>query len=67
MRPQRGNTNSRQSKSLRQEAPPVGHHLATDTCQTDSDLARIVDVWPTLPDAIKAGILALIKAASGGR
>jgi hypothetical protein len=29
------------------------------------DLARLVDAWPSLPPAIKAGILAMI-AASGG-
>jgi hypothetical protein len=49
---------------LRITAPSVGHHLATDTCQTDLDLARIVDAWPTLPEALKAGILAMVKAAS---
>jgi hypothetical protein len=40
--------------------------LATDTCQADPDLARIAEAWPGLPDAIKAGILALVKAAEGG-
>jgi hypothetical protein len=49
---------------LRHEAEPVGHHLATDTCQTDPDLARIVDAWPTLPSALKAGIVAMVRAAS---
>jgi hypothetical protein len=28
------------------------------------DLQGIIDAWPALPDAIKAGILALVKAAS---
>jgi hypothetical protein len=37
--------------------------LATDTCQTDPDLARIVDAWPTLAPALKAGIKAMIEAA----
>jgi hypothetical protein len=32
---------------------------------THPDLALIVDAWPGLPDAIKAGILAMVKAASG--
>jgi hypothetical protein len=44
-------------------APSVAHHLHTDTCQTDPDLARIVDAWPALPDPIKAGIMAMIEAA----
>jgi hypothetical protein len=29
-------------------------------------LADIVAAWPGLPDAIKAGILAMVKAATGG-
>jgi hypothetical protein len=28
------------------------------------DLAAVVTAWPTLPAAIKAGILAMVKAAS---
>jgi hypothetical protein len=31
--------------------------------QTDPGLARIVEAWPALPDAIKAGILAMVQAA----
>jgi hypothetical protein len=29
----------------------------------DADLAMVVDIWPTLPEAIQARILAMIKAA----
>jgi hypothetical protein len=29
------------------------------------DLAAVVDAWPELPEAIKAGIAAMVKAASG--
>jgi hypothetical protein len=28
------------------------------------DLVAIVDAWPTMPEAIKAGIIAMVKAAS---
>jgi hypothetical protein len=31
----------------------------------DVDLARVVDAWPTLPPAIRAGILALVGARYG--
>jgi hypothetical protein len=31
---------------------------------TPHDLADVVAAWPTLPEAIRAGILALVKAAS---
>jgi hypothetical protein len=37
--------------------------LPTDTCQTDPDLVALVAAWPKLPEAIKAGILAMVKAA----
>jgi hypothetical protein len=29
------------------------------------DLAALIDVWPHLPEPIKAGILALVRAAGG--
>ena len=27
------------------------------------DLAELIDAWPTLPEAIRAGILAMVRAA----
>ena len=30
-----------------------------------SELAEVVDAWPNLPEALKTGILAMIRAASG--
>jgi hypothetical protein len=50
-------------KGLRISTPPVSHHIPTDTCQNDPDLAAVVDAWQTLPEALKAGILAMVKAA----
>jgi hypothetical protein len=35
--------------------------LACET-QLDADLARLVDAWPTLPDALRAGIVAMARA-----
>jgi len=29
----------------------------------DSDLKAVVDAWPALPEAIRVGILAMIRAA----
>jgi hypothetical protein len=43
-----------------------GQHAATD----GPDLAAVVEAWPDLPEAIRAGILAMVNAASierGGR
>jgi hypothetical protein len=32
----------------------------------DPDLARVVERWDALPEAIRAGIVAMVKAASAG-
>lgn len=32
----------------------------------DPALATVIDAWPTLPQAIRDGILAMVKAAGGG-
>jgi hypothetical protein len=39
--------------------------LPTDTCKIDPDLAAVVAAWPSLPEAMKAGIVAMVKATSG--
>jgi hypothetical protein len=38
--------------------------LRHDTCQTDPDLAAVVAAWDRLPEAVRAGIVAMVKAAS---
>ncbi len=50
-------------KSLRLARVSVVHHLPTDTCQNDPDLAAVAAVWPSLPEAM-AGIVAMVRAAS---
>ena len=30
------------------------------------EISQIVEVWPKLPGAIRAGILAMVKAVTGG-
>jgi hypothetical protein len=65
MRPQANCRKDPKDKALRNSTNLVGHHLATDTRQTDPDLARIVDAWPTLPESVRAAITMLVKAASG--
>ena len=37
--------------------------LSKDSDPIDADLAALIDAWPTLPQSIKAGILAVIRAA----
>jgi hypothetical protein len=39
-------------------------HLPADF---DLDLARVVDAWPGLPDAIRTAVLTLIDAARTAR
>jgi hypothetical protein len=41
--------------------------LATDTCQFPRDLALIVERWESLPDAVRAGIVAMVKAGDTAR
>ena len=40
-------------------APSLLHEFL----QTDPELAAIVDAWPTLPEAVRAGIVAMVQAA----
>ena len=35
------------------------------SAESDPDLAAVVDAWPTLPDAIRAGIGAMVQGAGG--
>jgi len=55
------------AKGLRLAHESLAHHLPTETIRTptgiDPDLAAVVDAWPDLPEALKAGILAMVKAA----
>ncbi len=37
-----------------------------DAAPIDSDLACVIAAWPTLPPAIQAGILAMVRAAESG-
>ena len=54
-----------QSDPLR---PSTATENATRSCQadvtTDPDLAAVVTAWSDLPDAIKAGIVAMVRTAS---
>ena len=47
--------------------PSSSHAIADNTppVAADPGLARVVEAWPRLPEAIKVGILALVQAAGG--
>jgi hypothetical protein len=65
MRPLTGCSKGTPGNSLLQGPSQVAEHLPNDTCKTDPDLAALVAAWPGLPEAIRAGIVAMVKAASG--
>ena len=38
--------------------------LSGESTPTDANLQAVVDAWPSLPDPVKAGILAMVTAAA---
>ncbi len=42
-----------------------GGAIEGDNAQFDADLATVIAAWPTLADDVKAGIVAMVKAAGG--
>ena len=38
-----------------------------DNRPLDDDLRRLIDAWPTLPDAVRAGIVAMVKVTEARR
>ena len=64
-RPPLGCSKGMPDSHLSQAPPPVADHLPYDTCRTYPDLAAVVEAWAELPEAIRAGILAMVKATSG--
>ena len=38
--------------------------LSGDPAPIDTDLRRLIDAWPTLPDPVRAGIIAMVKAVA---
>jgi hypothetical protein len=65
MRPQSSISKGNVGKGLRQTQGDVAHHLPTDVCKTDDDLAAVVAAWPELPEAVRQSILMLAKVGSG--
>ena len=43
--------------------PPRATKSATRPLPEDLDLAAVVSAWPNLPDAVRAGILAMVRAS----
>jgi hypothetical protein len=47
--------------------PPDAFETQPTTPPLPADLARLVDVWDSLPEAIRTGILALMDATAGSQ
>ena len=62
-RPLSENPNALKDKDLRQDIKAVSHHFPTDVMQMDAGLAAVIEAWDRLPDAVRAGIVAIVKAA----
>ena len=55
-----------EGKANSEKCAAPGAAVQIDNSTLDPDLQTIIDRWPALPDAVKAGILAMVQASSGG-
>ncbi len=59
------NVTKRNSNKLRDTEDSRGAEsgaVETEKAPIDPDLARLIDAWPALPDALKTGIVAMVRA-----
>ncbi len=47
------------------EAAPRTATVGIENDPQDPDLRRLVEAWPTLPDPVRAGIVAMVEATAG--
>jgi hypothetical protein len=47
------------------DPPPEPDPEMTPEADEDPGLSRIIEAWPTLPEGMRAGILAMVEASSG--
>jgi hypothetical protein len=45
----------------------VAAHLPHDSCPIPPELNLVIDAWDRLPEAVRAGIVAMVKASDTGR
>jgi hypothetical protein len=64
MRPQTDFHNDSADKDLRQGDSKRSHHFPTDNCKSDPGLALVIEAWDRLPEAVHAGIVAMVKASA---
>jgi hypothetical protein len=63
MRPLTSDRNDGLHKDVTSHQGALAPNARPQAAQMAPDLAEIVDAWPELPEAIKAGILAMVKVA----
>ncbi len=63
-RPMTNFNNNSSDDGLRIATSPVSHHIPTDSCHRDPDLTAVIQAWDRLPEAIKAGIMAMVNATT---
>ena len=56
--------NQQEPQQVTETANTVLPACLPESIGNDPDLVRVVDAWKTLPDLVKAGILALVNAAA---
>ena len=44
---------------------PINLHQSASVCTDDTNLLSLVAAWPSLPAAVKAGIMAMVQAIGG--
>jgi hypothetical protein len=44
-----------------------GQRAEQDLLETDPDLTVVIDAWDRLPEAVRAGIVAMVRAAGGNQ
>ena len=59
--------NSYPGEQLTSSGPETLAQTLSRETKTDPDLACLVEGWPALPEALRAGIVAMVNAASKGR
>jgi hypothetical protein len=60
--------NPRDGRGLREAAETIAAPIAAPGSDAthDPDLAALVAAWPDLPEPVRAGINAMVRAATGG-
>jgi hypothetical protein len=67
MIPQTDSPKGQWSKDLRRSPGAAAHHLPTDSRQMPADLTLIIERWEHLSVAVRAGVVAMVKASLNTR